>query len=148
MARSSILLLLAAALSLGLLAACKTSSIESRKRERRDSYDALSPDFRALVDQGRIAVGMTEGAVYIAWGPPAQVLMAEDGRERTSQWLYHGTWMEETRYWTYREVPAKQGVLLERTLEKDYDPRDYVRAEIVFVAGKVARWRTLPRPVN
>ena len=54
--------------------------------------------------------------------------------------------MEETRYWTFRQVPYRGNVFLERYLERDYDPRAYVSAEIVFVGGKVSSWRTLARP--
>jgi hypothetical protein len=56
--------------------------------------------------------------------------------------------MEETRFWTYREISRDGALFLERYLERDYNPRDYVRAEITSVDGKVARWRTLPRPVR
>ena len=60
--------------------------------------------------------------------------------------VWHRGQLQETRYWTFREVPARGHIFLERYLDRDYDPRDYVRAEIVFVDGKVASWRTLPRP--
>ena len=130
-----------------LTAGCATSTIETRKQERLAAYRALPTDQRQLVDQGQIKVGMGEDAVYIAWGPPAQALASETAEGREVAWLYHGSWMEETRLWTYREVPHDGAVYLERYLERDYNPRDYVRAEIVFVDGKVARWRTLPRPV-
>jgi hypothetical protein len=132
-----------------LLTGCATSTVESRKKEREAAYSALSPEERELVDKGQIKVGMGQDSVYIAWGKPAQVLQSESGGSgMTITWLYHGSWMEETRYWNYREVPYQGGVFLERYLDRDYSPRDYLSAEIVFVDGKVARWRTLPRPVN
>ena len=53
-------------------------------------------------------------------------------------WLYEGGWMEETRYWYGRRYSR---------LEHDYQPRTYVRAEIVVVNGQVVSWRTLPQPV-
>ena len=137
------LLLLAAAL-LG----CATSTVESRRQERMAAYNALTAEERELVDRGQIKVGMNQDAVYVAWGRPSQVLQGESGAGGvTTTWLYHGTWMEETRYWSYREVPYQGGVYLERYLDRDYHPRDYLSAEIVFAGGKVARWRTLPRPV-
>jgi len=128
------LLLLTAAL---LLAGCATSTISSRKQERAAGYAALSPEFQALVSEGQIRRGMSEDAVYIAWGKPAQILHQEDQQGLATTWIYEGGWMEETRYW-YRN---------QRTPQTDYQPRTYVRAEIIFVKGVVDSWRTLPQPV-
>ena len=110
------------------------------------AYSALTPEERELVDTGQIKIGMSADAVYIAWGPPAEQLEGEDENGRYRIWRYMGSWMEENRYWAYREVGSGPGLYLERYLTSDYMPRDYVRAEIVFEQGKVKRWRTLPRP--
>ncbi len=91
---------------------------------------------KALVDEGQIRRGMTQDAVYIAWGKPSQVLQQEDGRGLVTFWLYHGGWLEETRYWTHHS----------RFPITDYQPRTYVSAEITFVNGVVDSWRTLPKP--
>ena len=138
-------------LSLGLLlvAGCSTSTVDSRRKERAAAYSTLTPEEKELVDRGQIQTGMSQDAVYIAWGPPAQILQSQTGSNGVQTvWLFEGTTMEETRYWTFREVPSGRGghVFLERYLDRDYDPRAYVNAEIVFVGGKVASWRTLPRP--
>lgn len=129
-----------------LLAGCATSTVESRKKERSSAYSALTSEERDLVDKGQVRVGMSQDGVYIAWGQPSQILQSETKDGLTTVWLYHGSSMEETRYWTFREVPYKGSVFLERYLDRDYYPRDYVQAEITFVGGKVVRWRTLPRP--
>jgi hypothetical protein len=142
MVKRSILLLIGCL----LLAGCATSTVESRKKERSGAYSALTSEERELVDKGQVKVGMSQDGVYIAWGQPAQILQSETKDGLTTVWLYHGTSMEETRYWTFREVPYKGSVFLERYLDRDYYPRDYVQAEITFVGGKVVRWRTLPRP--
>ena len=119
-----------------VLAGCATSTVETRRSERAASYASLPPDVKALVDQGRIKVGMPMDAVYIAWGPPAQVLQSESEGGAATIWLYEGGWMEENRYWSRRR------------LEHDYQPRTYVRAQVVFVNGRVKEWHTLPQPVN
>lgn len=126
-------------LFIGLLfAGCATSNIESRKRERAAGYAALSPEFKTLVSDGQIRRGMSEDAVYIAWGKPAQILQQEDANGLSVNWIYTGGWMEETRYWySYRRVP-----------QTDYQPRTYVRAEIIFTNGAVSSWQTLPQPLN
>jgi hypothetical protein len=134
-------------LSLLLLSGCATSTIESRKKEKAAAYATLSPEEKDLVAKGQIAVGMSQDAVYIAWGSPADILQGQSGNSGVqTTWLYHGTTMQETRYWTFRQVPSHGHIFLERYLDRDYDPHDYVRAEIVFVDGKVASWHTLPRP--
>ena len=132
-----------------ILCGCSTpSSIESRRTEKLTAYSALAPEEQALVDQGQIKVGMSADAVYIAWGQPAEVLESEDPqRGRITTWQYHGSWMQESRYWAYRETSrGGNDLYLERYLVSDYQPRDYVRAEINFQNGRVLNWRTLPRP--
>jgi hypothetical protein len=141
--------LLLFSLGLWLVAGCSTSTVDSRRKERAAAYSTLTPEEKELVDRGQIQTGLSQDAVYIAWGPPAQILQSQTGSNGVQTvWLYEGTTMEETRYWTFREVPSgRRGhVFLERYLDRDYDPRAYVNAEIVFVGGKVASWRTLPRP--
>ena len=130
-----------------LMAGCSTSTIESRKKERAAAYSALTAEEKELVDKGQIQTGMSQDVVYIAWGPPSQILQNQtDNSGVQTVWLYEGTTMQETRYWTFRQVPSRGHIFLERYLDRDYDPRAYVSAEIVFVGGKVASWRTLPRP--
>jgi len=120
-----------------LLTGCATNSFESRKKERAVGYAALSPEFKALVAEGQIRRGMSEDAVYIAWGKPAQILQLEDLNGLRVTWIYTGGWLEETRYWyPNRRVP-----------QTDYQPRSYVRAEIVFSNGVVETWQMLPQPV-
>jgi hypothetical protein len=136
-----------AALAGLLLAGCATSTIESRRSEKISAYHNLAPDERQLVDSGQIRIGMSSDAVYIAWGPPSEVLESEDANGRVTTWRYYGSWMQESRYWAYRETRRGHNDLyLERYLVSDYQPRDYVRAEINLVDGRVANWRTLPRP--
>jgi len=129
----SLLFLLAA---VTLLSGCATSTVESRKKERAAAYTGLSAELKAAVDQGRIKIGMPMDAVYIAWGPEAQAVESEDPGGAATVWLYEGGWMEEDRFWYGRHVAFS------------YQPRTYVRAEVVFVNGIVRSWRTLPQPVQ
>jgi hypothetical protein len=141
--KATLLFLLAAA----VLTSCATrSTIESRKAERAAAYSALAPETRELVDRGQIKVGMSMDAVYIAWGSPAEILQSETEAGAAMIWLYHGGWMQETRYWSYRQIGSGDHAYLERYLDRDYQPRTYIRAEIVFVNGAVRQWRTLPQP--
>jgi hypothetical protein len=128
-------------------AGCATSTIDSRKKERSAAYQALPPDQKQLVDQGQIQVGMSADAVFIAWGPPSEILESETEQGHWTTWVYHGQVMEESRYWTYREIARDGTTFLERRLESDYFPRSYVRAEINLQNNQVKSWRTLPRPL-
>lgn len=131
-----------------LLVACATSSIESRRAEKAAAYNGLPANQKAMVDSGQIQIGMTADAVYIAWGKPSDVLESEDATGRYTAWHYYGSFLQENRYWAYREVNQGQGrpVYLERYLTSDYTPRDFVRSEIIFKSGRVLSWRTLPKP--
>jgi len=137
---------LLAAFALALLAGCATSSVASRRQERAATYATLSPEFKRLVDGGQIKAGMPADAVYIALGPPAQIVQAGDAAGESTTWLYWGGYMQATRYWAYRELGRGEEICLERYLVTDYQPQTYLRAEITFVQGRVARWRTLPQP--
>ena len=119
-----------------LAAGCASSTIDSRKQERAAEYARLPAPTKALIDTGRIQVGMTPAAVYIAWGPPAQVTQSENPSGAATIWIYEGGWLEENRYWSHHQ------------LLRDYQPRTYVRAEVVFVNGIVREWRTLPQPAD
>ena len=122
-------------LSLPFLSGCATSTLDSRKKERAGAYASLPAETKAAVDQGRIKIGMPMDAVYIAWGSPAQVLEHEGPAGAATVWLYEGGWMEEDRFWYGRHLAFA------------YQPRTYVRAEVVFANGIVKSWRTLPQPV-
>lgn len=127
-------------LTLLCAAGCATvSPIEVRKKERAAAYAALAPEIRALVDAGQIRTGMSEDAVYIAWGRPHQIVQQQDANGLTTIWIYEGGWMQETRYWSGWRRPR---------LERDYFPRTYVRAEVIFRDGRVVSWRTLPQPTE
>lgn len=132
-----------------LLSGCATSNVQTRKKERATVYSSLSPEFQALVDQGRIKTGMPMEAVYIAWGKPSQILSGEGPNGvTTTTWLYTGTALEEYRYWGYRPYYSGRRSFSGPSLEHDYYPRGYVSAEVNFEGGVVKAWRTLPQPAS
>jgi len=130
-----------------VIAGCATpSTVESRRTERLQAYETLPSDQRALVDQGQIKVGMPEDAVFIAWGKPDQVLQSEDASGRRVTWLYLGTTTDEYVGWRYYSTPGPNGSYYSRRLERDFNVREYVSAELIFRDGRLESWRTLPRP--
>ena len=140
-------LFLSALLLLSAAGCATSSSVVTRRAERASAYAALAEEERALVDQGQIRTGMGEDAVYVAWGKPAQVLRSGDANGEQTTWLYHATATDSYHYWAYREYSRKDGsTYLDRSMETDYNFRDYVSAELVFRDGKLASWRMLPKP--
>ncbi|MFM1942543.1 MAG: hypothetical protein RI897_1525 [Verrucomicrobiota bacterium] len=132
---------------LGVSGCATRSTVETRKSERHAAYAELPPDQQALVDEGQIAVGMSEDAAYIAWGKPAEVLHSGDANGTRTTWLYHGTSSDSYTYWDYYYVPRPNGgSYLARNLRRDFDVRSYVSAELVFKEGKLESFRTLGKP--
>ena len=142
--RLNIVKLIFLGLSLLLIGCSTTNTFDKRRTERMAAYNALSPEFKTAVDQGQIKAGMPQDAVYIVWGPPAEILKSANEHGEITRWLYYGSYMDEYRYWTGsrgRGFPSAR-------LEYDYIPRDYVSAEIVFSSGVVKSWAMKPRPTN
>ncbi|HTI70705.1 MAG TPA: hypothetical protein VMF06_12115 [Candidatus Limnocylindria bacterium] len=137
-----------------LITGCATSAtdprnIAKRQQERAAAFQALSAEDQALVSKGQIRVGLSPDAVYIAWGQPAQTLQSEDNTGRSETWLYEDSTTDEYIYWNYREVRRPDGsAYFDRFPDRTYNFRDFVSAELVFKDGKLARWRTLPRPAS
>lgn len=130
-----------------LVAGCATrSNVESRKKERYGAYSQLAPEFRTLVDQGNIKIGMPMDAVYIAWGKPSQIIGGESVQGKVVTWLYSDSYLQGYTYWGNRHSYGRRGYYNSPTLEHDYYPQNYVAAEVNFANGVVRDWRTLPRP--
>jgi outer membrane protein assembly factor BamE (lipoprotein component of BamABCDE complex) len=119
-----------------VLVGCATSSVETRRKERQAVYDTLPPDQKALVDQGELKVGMSEDVVYIALGKPNEILKSGDQNGEATTWIYYGSYMQGYPVWWRRNFTYA------------YNPQDYVKAELIFVKGKLVSWRTLPMPLN
>ena len=129
-----------------LLTGCATSTIETRKQERYGVYLELPEEQKAAVDTGRIKVGMSMDAVYIAWGKPAEVLTSESSEGMFVTWLYRSRYLQEYRYWTHYHSYYRWGCYGTPYLVYDYYPQSYVSAEVIFEGGVVNQWRNLPAP--
>src|SRR5437763_8352103 len=71
-----------------LLVGCSTT--ESRISDHRDLYAGLPPRQQQLVAQGQIAPGMSENAVWLAWGSPGQRVNGFARGHSTETWVYFG----------------------------------------------------------
>ena len=68
-----------------LLTGC---TAENRISQNPAIYQGLSPSDQALVSQAKIREGMTEGAVYLAWGSPDQRMVGRARGKAAETWIY------------------------------------------------------------
>src|SRR5438094_10589591 len=69
-----------------LFTGCSTP--ESRISEHRDLYASLPSRQQQLVAQGQIAPGMSENAVWLAWGSPGHRVNGSARGRSTASWVY------------------------------------------------------------
>jgi len=128
-------------------AATDPRMISKRKAERPTAYAALPPEHQSLIDQGQIRIGMSEDAVYLAWGQPSATSASESPAGLATVWHYSGTTSDNYLYWRYREVVRPDGTAyLDRFMDRDINVRSYIAAELVFQNGTLQSWKTLPKP--
>ena len=82
---------LAFALAAGAIILTGCSTTESRIKEHNDLFASLSPREQELVSRGEIRVGMSENAVWLAWGSPDQKSVGAMRGRQTETWLYMNT---------------------------------------------------------
>lgn len=72
-----------------LLAACQTATPATRIEANPVMFRSLSAEQQLMVQQGRIAKGMTKDAVFLAWGKPASApMVGEKDGKRFERWVY------------------------------------------------------------
>jgi hypothetical protein len=79
---------LLACIATGALVLSGCSTVSSRIDANRAAFDQLPPQERALVSQGRIQGGMSQEAVYIAWGQPQGKAVGSVRGVPTETWVY------------------------------------------------------------
>ncbi len=118
-----------------LLAGCVTpGTVMTRRQERPAAYAALPPEMRALVDEGRIKIGMDTNAVYLAWGQPGEVTEGESESGQSTSWTYYGLYTQVVQTWGWRRIYY------------NYYPVNYISAQVTFTNGIVKQWQTFPAP--
>jgi hypothetical protein len=72
--------------SAAILASCYTT--ESRISGHPEIYQTLSPGDQALVSKGQIRAGMSQNAVWLAWGSPDRKIVGNMRGRPTETWVY------------------------------------------------------------
>ena len=70
-----------------ILSGCSTT--ETRISEHPEIFQALSPQDQALVSQGKIREGMSQNAVWVAWGAPDQKAVGSARGRAVETWIYN-----------------------------------------------------------
>jgi hypothetical protein len=83
---------LLSALSAGLLfASCAPSTPQARIQQQPEKFQALSAKHQALVQQGRVDRGMSQDAVFLAWGAPSRTFQGSRNNQLSERWDYSGS---------------------------------------------------------
>jgi hypothetical protein len=79
---------LLACIATGALVLSGCSTVGTRIDANRAAFEQLPPQEKALVSQGKIQGGMSQEAVYIAWGQPQQKATGMVRGVPTETWVY------------------------------------------------------------
>ena len=123
---------------------CNCSTVSTRIDERPGVFQSLTKDDQRLILAGRIATGMSEDAVYFAWGKPSYNFQSvRDGIIITSWEYVGGAAGAMPDYVPVRQfVGSRYGV---QWIYKPLFPRSSYRFRIVdFRNGHVTEWAYTP----
>jgi hypothetical protein len=122
-------------LGLAVLSAC--SGLGARKQERLNDYSTWSVSDQGLVNRGKIAPGMGTNAVYVAWGPPSEVVHTPATPSPQTVWIYYGSQPVLVPNWSY--IPNDRGYWsLEYT--PDHYSKVYTKGEVFFENDRVVKF--------
>jgi hypothetical protein len=80
------------AISAGMLfTSCAPSTPLARIQRQPEKFEALSAQHRELVEKGQIDRGMSQDAVFLAWGSPSGVFQGSSNGRSTERWDYAGS---------------------------------------------------------
>jgi hypothetical protein len=129
-----------------VLGACAPQTPQTRIAAHPEIYEALSPKHRQLVSLGRLDKGMSEGAVFLAWGNPSRKAEGVRDNRRFERWDYAGYYPVQYHSWHgyygpgwYGHRGCYGGWGYVPTIE--YVP--YRRASVWFLGRKVDSWERM-----
>jgi len=130
---------LAAVAALLALTGCATPA--ARIQKHPELFSALPPADRPLVEKGIVREGMSQDAVFLAWGEPDAVRRFTRPPRRMETWIYIGTdfvpvpgyrydWYRNRYGYGYR-VPV---------YDTEYVPIRHFERSATFENGRVIGW--------
>jgi hypothetical protein len=136
-----------------LLAGCATNPAEQRIQKHPERFAALSPREKDFVLRGEVTEGMSQDAVFLAWGRPGRVMSgSRDGRGR-ERWAYFRTAPVSTvsvGYGGYGPHPFYSAYGFHPAYGYGYGPGwgygsgvdyvPYLDRSVEFVNGRVVAW--------
>jgi hypothetical protein len=89
MKRQILLRALTFGISASALVLTSCSTTETRISEHPEIFQSLSPQDQALISQGKIREGMSQNAVWLAWGTPDQKATGSARGRPVETWIYN-----------------------------------------------------------
>ena len=130
---------LAAVGPLLLLAGCSTPA--TRIRDNPAMFGALPPADQPLVQRGVVREGMSQDAVFLAWGPPDAVRRLRLAPTRLREtWIYIGTDFVPVPGYRYDYLPTRHGRYRVPYYDYDYIPIRHFERSATFENGRVIGW--------
>ena len=74
-----------------LLSSCFPATPQARIERNPEKFNALPAAHQELVKQGQIDSGMSQDAVYLAWGTPSRTFQGQRKNQMTERWDYAAT---------------------------------------------------------
>ncbi len=127
-----------------VIVSCTIVTPMTRIKENPAMYQALSSDYKILVQQGRICNGMSKEAVFLAWGmPDRRPMVGQIGNSGFEKWVYTRTRpvMVERPYLGGFYGPGYWGPYWGGGWDTAYVPE--VCATVTFEEGKVTSWERM-----
>jgi len=82
---------LMAGMGIGAIVLTSCTTPQDRISQHPEIYQSLSPKDQELVTHGQIRTGMSESAVWLAWGNPDQKVQGEMRGRATETWVFTNT---------------------------------------------------------
>ena len=139
-----------------ILSACATNPAEQRVKKHTELFAKLSQRERDLVLRGDVNEGMSQDAVYLAWGRPGRVMAGSRGGRSNERWAYFHTAPVSTYsvgYGGFGPHPFYSAYGVHPAFGYGYGPGwgfgsgvdyvPYLDRTVEFVNGKVVAWERL-----
>ncbi|MCB1076784.1 MAG: hypothetical protein KDM64_03050 [Verrucomicrobiae bacterium] len=127
---------------------CATvTSPENRIAKNPGLYDDLSEKHQDLVREGKVVEGMSNDAVFLAWGRPDELRQGSREGRSLETWVYYGTESVPVQTmgigigYGYGYGRCGPGSIYDYGYGYDVAYRDYVAATVEFERGKVVSWQ-------